>query len=1254
MKMKNNFTNEQNLAITLKNKNIIISAGAGSGKTRVLTNRVCELLLNENVTIDKFLIITFTRLATFEMKQRIIDTLKDNLDLKENDKNKKHILEQNIKLIQTADIRTIDSFFQKLVKKYSNILEITNDFKIIDEIDNNELIEESLDELLELFYSDADITFINFLEQNSINFGDESIRKMILDIYNIINGKDLDFINEILSIYDINSLKIDTITPILEDIQYKIYLINYIYNETINDLPDKTAKDIELKDSLNDINNLFLQLNDAINILEDNELVINAINIIKNYILEIKNIQKNLPRKKSLYKDYIKEEIEKIEEYFIYNNLEENFNEILEQDFINSKETLMLLIKLSQKFKEIYDEKKKKIKSFTYTDIELYAKKLLENDDIVSELKKEYTYVFVDEYQDVNYNQNFIINRLKNNNLFLVGDKKQSIYGFRGSNSDIITNLYNLSTYYKDNKDALDIKIDLNINFRSNKNIIDYVNSLFRMLFTYPFYTNNYKDNILISKDDYFYNKSEDILNEENEVADRFFLKNNLKFNYNNFYKKILKNKLYKFNKINLKKTIIKIEINKKAGLYLIKNKEEKIFAIKNLITEINSIKINKYNNGFYQKIKKYKINKLKLKENEITILVRKNKYINYLKEELDKLNIKINANINNFLYKKPEIKIIIDYLQIINNPRRDINLISILCSKFYMIDIEEIALIRKLYIGNTLFESLLKYIKNWNENLEIEKTLTSEEIFQIKKILTTNTFNKISKFLDNFYDFNIKSNILKLSDFINYLLNEIKYIQILSLYTYEYVEYDEEEYEKLFSERINNKNTFIKKAINFENRKNNSLEYFVKYLSKSDNVEDKQVENEKYKINIMTIHKSKGLEFDYVILADIDEPLFKTNTNNILHYDKYISMPFYLKKDTNDNNLMNLENNIIYKQNSFMKKIINKYIKNFEVKEEIRNLYVAITRAKKQLYMIAVSDKNDSIKIKKSDKSIEEFILNYNNFENKDLIYRNRIFNIKTYLDLILFAFDERYIKIVKRNYKNIEINNTISSNNINIIEPLEILKLCENNIFIDKSKLENTRNNLNNLLTTKINTNFIYNIDEKTNNKINLNLNKNKIDYALIGNIYHKLLEKHNFNENSIENLKLELNTILINNNLQHYYKYIDLEKIQNFLDSNLGKRIQKAYLNNNLFREISYLYYENNKYTKGIIDLYFIENNNIILVDYKTDRMYNTDFENIKEKYIHQLNRYKNVLEHKYNKPVFESYIYSIEHNKSILID
>lgn len=429
------WTNEQKEAIYTEGTNIIVSAGAGSGKTAVLTERVLEKV-KKGISVDNLLILTFTKMAAKEMKERIGDKLK------------KEGLTSELAKLDTADITTFDAYALSVVKKYHYYLNVSKDINIIDGSVITLYKRKILKDIFEELYEENNHEFIDFIQEYCIK-DDKDIFEFILNI---------------------NS-KLDLKTNKRE------YLDNYI-----NTVYDEVKIDNDIDNYIKVILKLISNINDYLEYIDDDDYLAKLYDVLspllsaKSYDDIKSNISIKLPILRGAsditreYRDKIKSTIDEIKKLTTYDSYDD-----IKRGILSTKGNAKVIIDIIKKLDDITYNYKVKYNSYEYSDISALAIKLVrDNKEIREEIKNNLNEILIDEYQDTNDVQEEFISYISNNNVYMVGDIKQSIYRFRNANPYIFKNKYDT---YSNNIGG--IKIDLNKNFRSREEVINNINLLF-------------------------------------------------------------------------------------------------------------------------------------------------------------------------------------------------------------------------------------------------------------------------------------------------------------------------------------------------------------------------------------------------------------------------------------------------------------------------------------------------------------------------------------------------------------------------------------------------------------------------------------------------------------------------------------------------------------------------------------------------------------------------------------------------------
>ncbi len=958
---KMNWSPEQLLAINEDNKNIIVSAGAGSGKTAVLSERVLRKL-KQGVHINELLVLTFTNAAAAEMKERIRKKI-----------SKEESLKEESDLIDGAYITTFDSFSLSIVKKYHTRLNITNKIQITDEVIIDLEKRRILDEIMNEYYEKEDSKFIKLIKDFCLK-------------------DDKDLINYILNVYKKIELKYD-----------KTDYINNFFNIEYTDTKLKQYIDEYLKlifDDIKVIKNLLVELNDYF----DGEYVVKVEDSIKELInansyedIINKYDFKSLPmvprgsseegkKVKGIISDLVKE----IKGYCTYTSTNE-----MKEEILSTKDNAEVIIEIIKKLDQRLEEYKYNNSEYNFNDIARLAIKVVkENEDIREELSNSFNEILVDEYQDTSDTQEAFINLIAHNNVYMVGDIKQSIYRFRNANPYIFKNKYDT---YRDTDQGM--KIDLLNNFRSRREVLDNINLLFDLFM------------------------DDDVGGADYKASHR------MNFGNKSYEEKGKTNQDY-----NLE--LLSYELDPKNH---ITRDEEEAFIIGN---DIKNKVLNKYqvfdkDEGILRDIE-YK---------DFVILLDRSKNFDLYKKIFEYIGLPLNILKEESLSKDQDVLAIKNLLRLL------------------------------ICIKNNNYDNDFKYSFTSVSRSYLYRT-DDKEIFNL---FVDNSFNKSELFI-KCKELTKEIDTMSISEYINYILEDFNYEE--KLLTIGNI--------KSFRARIE---YFYNLAKSYEET-GKTIYDFVDYLDKIfENDYDLKFnvnENITNSIKIMTIHKSKGLEFPICYFAGFQDKFNMNELKEKIIYDNNYGL--ILPKVTN------------YYKDTILKVLLKNNTKKEEISERIRLLYVAVTRAKEKMIFII--------------PKIEE---------------ENEVLDIVPYYERIKYS---KFLDIFKSIYSNI----------INFNKDVEVTATKD---YLDsKKEVEEIEKNKDNLEVKEINIeNDI--IEEKHYSKESLHIvTKEEQELLNYGTKVHKVLEQIDFknphlelfdlNKKMEEKIKSFLNSEIIKDNINGvFYK-------------------------------------------------------------------------------------------------------------------
>ncbi|NLC66665.1 MAG: helicase-exonuclease AddAB subunit AddA [Clostridium sp.] len=1225
--MVKTWTNQQKSAINSRDSNLLVAAAAGSGKTAVLVQRIVKKVTKENVEIDNLLVVTFTNAAAAEMRERIGEAIISELDNNPRDKN----LQRQLALLNRSNITTIHSFCLEIIRNNFEKIGIDPGFRISDETENQILKEEAMEEVLEEFYEVGDKNFLKLVDSFGGKRDDSGLKIIIDDLYRFI----------------------------MSNPWPKKWLENSVENFNIG---DKSIDDIELyKNFKKSVSNDFLSyeelLKSAYSMVVDDEYLFPYGETLKEDLENLFTFKEIFEGKHSF--DEIKESLESIKPprlkrgkkgndksladdvKFMREDFKTFIKKLSEDYFFESEENNILIINdlymqlnalkdITIFYMDRYAEKKKENTLLDFSDLEHFALEILtknENGKIkpseVSRYYKEkFDEVLVDEYQDSNEIQEVIIKMVsriddENPNVFMVGDVKQSIYRFRQAKPELFLEKYKNYPTEVSSKDKRNKKILLYKNFRSRKNVLSTVNFIFESIMSsevgeieydekesLTFGANYYGEEI---KDDPF-----EILLLDRSLEENSFLEDDDTYLKSDF----LDIDIEDFKEIELE---AKMVANKIESLI---DSKQKIFDKKNKV---------------YRNIK-YK---------DIVILLRatRNKSDIFI-DELKTRSIPCFSDNELGYFDSIEIRTMVSLLKIIDNPLQDIPLLSVLRSPIFSFSEDDLVEIRDIDKTEYFYNNLKSFkSSSMNKNLILKVDNFNKKLLE---------YRNISRYMD-------------LGEFIWYLYSETSYYDFVGAMPGGV-------------ERQANLKVLFQRAKQFEDTSLKGLFNFIIFLDKikstTGDIGAAKIlgENENL-VRIMSIHKSKGLEFPVVILSNANKGFNKMDTRKpiILHEELGFG-PKYV----------NVEKNI--ENTTFIREIIKKKIDIENMSEEMRVLYVALTRAEEKVIVTGSikSAENDIQKWKRLGVSLDT------------KINPNNVLKSGSYLDWIMMSilkeedFYDNDSLISGENFiTNSKFTCRVLSSSDIIYKAIENMKKEE---FIDLRIKDYKKPEQAFMVNKILSYEYRYkgDIDKASKmtvteiKKIRENKSKEEIGEELIkeefllrprfmtekkltgaerGSAFHKVMMYLDFQKtNNIEEIENNLESILDRELISREEKdAVDKFKILSLFKSKLGKRIVDADKMGNLEREKSFFINgeknEEGTMIVGAIDLFFEEDGELIIVDYKTDYIPKDLEDDYKEffedRYKLQLSYYKDALERITLKKVKSCYIYSIFLEKEIII-
>lgn len=969
------WTKEQQKVIELRKRNILVSAAAGSGKTAVLVERIIAMITEGShpIDIDHLLVVTFTNAAAGEMKERISKAIEDQLRDKPDNKH----LQKQMTLVHNAQITTIDSFCMYIVRNYFHRIDLDPGFRMADEGELQLLQSDVIGELLEKKYEEADTDFLEFIECYSTGKSDDGIEDLILQLYkfSVSYPWPKQWLEKRRTEFSIETLEE------MEQSDWMESLLTYL-KAMLKILPEKLAFAIGLcqeehgpkayLDALYSDKEWIEYLIKQKTYQEYSE-VFSKISWEKlKSIRKSDEINEELKLKVKEIRDDIKKVVEDIKKKYFFQEPEQMLNDIKAV-----RGVMNTLVNLALDFTDAYQMAKEEKELVDFSDIEHFALQILtekeENEkdkivpsDVAKELSEYYEEIMIDEYQDSNLVQEMILNqiskqRLGVRNVFMVGDVKQSIYRFRLARPELFMEKY-ITYPLWNQEESKTQRIDLHKNFRSREVVLDTVNFIFQQIMITQLGGISYDDSVALH-----------VGMEFEPCKERYADSSECIFVYES------EKKMENIPQENTTKENIERKSKKRKTKKEMDPKELEARAIaariKELVSEETGICIWDKNKSEYRRAG----------YGDIVILLRSvSGWSEVFTEVFMAEGILTYTDTQTGYFSAMEIRTVLNLLQIIDNPRQDIPLTSVLYSPMFAFTGEELAMIRSKKRPADLYDALLAYIERYKKEIESQdKTIEKDRnILENKSILENteqvgnkNTLENTkiieSKTVDNIVQTNIHSQEKRdvLKEKIERFLEKLeKYRQGIAYkdihQMIEWLIEDTGFYQYISvlpggEKRKANLDMLVQKAIEFENTSYRGLFHFNRYMEKLQKYEidfgEAGLIQSGNAVRIMSIHKSKGLEFPIVFVAAMGKLFNQQDARSklVLHPDLGMGPDF-------------IDSKLRIKAPTLIKRVVQKNQILETLGEELRVLYVALTRAKEKLILTGY--------VKKKEETIEKW----------------------------------------------------------------------------------------------------------------------------------------------------------------------------------------------------------------------------------------------------------------------------------------
>ena len=891
------WTTEQQQVIDLRNRNILVSAAAGSGKTAVLVERIVKIITDKNhpVDIDHLLIVTFTNAAAAEMRERIGNAIEKALDEQPGDE---HLLRQ-LTLIHNAQITTIDSFCLYVVRNHFHEIDLEPNFRIGDEGELKLLREDVLGKVLEQNYEEPSEAFSDFVEGYASGRTDAALNEMILQLYEFSRSYPWPekWLDSFVGIYRIENReeldRAEWLAPLTQNIRFVLKDCEQLLKQALavtqqDDGPDMYEKavrsDLEKYESLSKLTS-FCELSVALSDIKYDRLASSRgfegdpdkLELVKSLREQAKDVVKKLCR-----------------QYFFCSP------EMMIGQLERTEPMLEEVVRLTKQFADEFAAAKRRKNLVDFHDVEHFALQILVDEETekakktAEEFRDTFEEIMIDEYQDSNEVQETLLRSISReergeNNIFMVGDVKQSIYRFRLARPELFMKKYDSYSL----EESTTQRIDLHKNFRSREEVLTCTNDIFYKIMarslgnveydaeaalypgaSYPV-SADFIPEILLAD-------SNDELLEDTELTD----------------KKTLEAKIVAEEIKHLMKT--QPVTDKAAG----------------------TLRAAHYS--------------------DIVILLRSlSGWADSLVEVLNENGIPAHTVSSTGYFSTVEVQTVLSMLRLLDNPRQDIPMAAVLRSPMAGLTDEELAVLR-LEDGSVPFhEAVLELAEGlYEEGGQIEISNSEEDQKQGRNAdektenhIETTAHRKLLKFYKKYRQLRQLVPDTPIHELIEIILRETGYGHYVAAMP-------------AGNRRTANLNMLLEKAAAYEKTSYKGLFHFVRYIDELQKYDvdfgeaDMVGENEDV-VRIMSIHKSKGLEFPIVIVSGMGKNFNKQDTRSkmVLHPELGIGLDYMDGKKR-------------IKSPTIAKKAIAKQIDLENLGEELRVLYVALTRAKEKLIL--------------------------------------------------------------------------------------------------------------------------------------------------------------------------------------------------------------------------------------------------------------------------------------------------------------
>lgn len=1215
------WTKEQQQVISLRDRNILVSAAAGSGKTAVLVERILSMILQEEnpIDVDKLLVVTFTRAAAGEMKERIQAAIEQKLA---EDPDNEHLQRQGA-LIAHAQINTIDGFCSYVVRNYFHTISLDPAFRMMDEGEGKLMKADVVQKLLEDAYEKADPEFLRFVECYASGKSDEKLEDLILSLYEFSMSYPFpkDWLAGCRSVYE------ETDTQKIQDSAWMEKMWKYS-ESTLRAARETTEAAIEAASSPDGPYMYLPMLEDDLRILDelsaerDYDRACLLYRQIKFQRISAKKDSAVSDRKREQVKamrDSVKELVKELKEQYYQYSLDE-----IREQLAACRVPVLQLTLLAEQFIDAFAAKKREKNLLDFADLEHFALEILvrkQEDgsllrtEAAKELAAGFAEIMIDEYQDSNYVQEMLLTSVSGledgrYNIFMVGDVKQSIYRFRQARPELFLEKY--ASYSA--QDSRTQRIDLHRNFRSRAQVLSGANYIFRQIMTPDLGGISYDDAAALYPGAEYPPETADT---PTELL-------------------LLEKDTPALEDLKGQESIQEIEARAVAGRIRELVGKEKVF----------DRKTGEYRPAQYRDC--------------VVLLRAASGWAESFVRVLGAQGVPAYSTSRTGYFSALEVQTVLNYLQICDNPRQDIPLAAVLHSPICGCTAEEMAQLRAEFPDGNLYAACVRYSREGKEQATREKIADFLRLLGRMRGLVSHT---------------------SIHELLVMILKETGYGHFAAAMPGG-------------EQRQANLDMLVEKAIEFEATSYRGLFNFIRYIEKLRRYEvdfgEVSVSGEQADtVRIMSIHKSKGLEFPIVFVGGMGKGFNMQDSRAplILHSQMGIG------SDAVDPELRT-------RRTVLLKQIMKRELALESLSEELRILYVALTRAKERLILTgtvgnlekavtacaAIASRTEtglSCKTLEKAKNCWDWILPalarhpvfeqlYEEFridvrrepvleeENAEFVIR-RVTAEELVQEEVILKWEQSEVKRELEHWDREKMYDAEMREHISgkygYRYPGASLSEIPAVMSVSELKREQAPE------TGEEPVQMLYPEEEETVPGFIRQSQEEAPGGARRGTVYHKVFEHLDYTEPPAADSAARQIAQMKEKGylLPEEYDSVRYRDFQRFLDSALGRRMACAGRAGTLKREQPFVISipasvrnpewsdEEEILVQGIIDAWFEEEDGIVLVDYKTDRV--RSGEELAGRYRVQLDYYAEALERITGKRVKEKIIYSVALGREI---